>query len=187
MEIENGRNYQSDPSLVQGCLEGNEAAWKELVDRYGRLVYSIPRRFGLSAGDAEDVFQEVFAIVHRQLGSLRDQTRLSAWLITITHRQTHRLARKLPQEDSVEDEVDPVDEPSLAQVQEWERRQFLEEAMRQLDPRCLQILQALLQESGPNYEELARRLGMAVGSIGPTRARCFKKLESLLIDLGFEP
>lgn len=185
--MENVSSYRSDPALVRGCLEGNESAWKELIDKYGRLVYSIPRRYGLDAGDAEDVFQEVFAIVHRELDSLRDHTRLSAWLITVTHRQTQRFARRLPKHESIEDGIEPVDEPGLEELQRWERRQFLEEAMTRLDPRCRQILEALLQESGPNYEELAGRLGMAVGSIGPTRARCFKKLESILIALGFEP
>lgn len=185
--MENVSNYRSDPALVRGCLEGNESAWKELVDRYGRLVYSIPRRYGLSASDAEDVFQDVFVIVHRQLSSLRDHTRLSAWLITVTHHQTTRFVRRLPKQVSLEEGVDAVHEPALEEVQQWERRQVLEEAISQLDPPCRQILEACLKESGPNYEELASRLGMALGSIGPTRARCFKKLESILIALGFEP
>jgi RNA polymerase sigma factor (sigma-70 family) len=178
--------YRSDPALVQGCLDGDETAWKQLVDRYGRLVYSIPRRYGLSVADAEDIFQNVFTIVFRQLGSLRDQTRLSAWVITITHRQTQRLLRGLPDHESIDDEANSADAQALEGIQRWERRQMLHEAMSQLDPRCRQLLTDLLRESVPNYEELAGRLGMAVGSIGPTRARCFKKLEAILAALGFE-
>ncbi|HYN88697.1 MAG TPA: sigma factor, partial [Ardenticatenaceae bacterium] len=72
--------YRSDPALIQACINGDQSGWNELVDRYGRLVYSIPQRYGLSATDADDVFQNVFTIVLRRLESLRDQTRLSAWL-----------------------------------------------------------------------------------------------------------
>lgn len=187
MEMQNVTNYRSDPALVQNCLDGDQTAWKELVDRYGRLVFSIPRRYGLSEVDSEDVFQDVFTIVHRQLKSLRDQTRLSAWLITITHRQTMRFLRHSPKEESIEEDANPVDEPALEQVHRWEKRQMLYEAMSQMEPKCQELLAALMRESGPNYEDLARRLGMALGSIGPTRARCFKKLEAILADLGFEP
>lgn len=179
--------YRSDPALIQACLAGDEASWKELVDRYGRLVYSIPRHYGLDESDAEDVFQNVFAIVLNKLGTLHDPTRLSAWLITITHRQTQRLAKHIRSEKSIDEETALADDPSLEEIHRWEQRQLLHQALSQLDPRCQQILTALLQESGPNYAELARRLGIAVGSIGPARARCFKKLEAILITLGFEP
>src|SRR5512144_1837201 len=76
---------RSDQDLIQACLEGDETAWKDLVLRYGRLVYSVPRRYGLSAADADDVFQNVFTAVYRHLAGLRDQARLAAWLITISH------------------------------------------------------------------------------------------------------
>lgn len=185
--MQNVASYRSDPALVQNCLDGDQTAWKELVDRYGRLIYSIPRRYGLSESDSEDVFQDVFSVVHRQLKSLRDQTRLSAWLITITHRQTLRLLRRSPKDESIEDKESLADEPALEDVHRWEKRQLLHEAISQMDPRCQELLAALMQESGPNYEDLARRLGMALGSIGPTRARCFKKLEAILVELGFEP
>jgi RNA polymerase sigma factor (sigma-70 family) len=186
-EMQKASSFRSDPALIARCLDGNENAWKELVDRYGRLVYSITRRYGLSGGDAEDVFQDVFAIVHRQLRGLRDQTRLSAWLITISHRETQRFMRRSAKDESIDDEAQPSEDPGLEEIQLWERRQILDEALSQLDPRCREILSAMLQESGPNYEELAASLGMALGSIGPTRARCFKKLEAILVNLGFEP
>jgi RNA polymerase sigma factor (sigma-70 family) len=179
--------YRSDPALVQGCLNGEEASWKELVDRYGRLVYSIPRRYGLSQGDAEDVFQNVFTVVLRQLRSLRDPTRLSAWLITITHRQTQQAIKRSANTSSPDHALQSVQDPSLEEIHRWEQRQLLDQAMSQLEPRCRQLLSALFQESKPNYQELAGSLQIAVGSIGPTRARCFKKLESILITLGFEP
>ena len=67
----------SDADLVQSCIKGNQHGWNELVERYGRLVFSISRRHGLGVTDAEDVFQQVFAIAHRKLRSLRDASRHS--------------------------------------------------------------------------------------------------------------
>ena len=81
-----GAVYRSDSCLIQACLDGEDAAWRELVDRYGRLVYSVALRYGLSAVDVDDVFQNVFTIVFNQLAQLRNQKLLAAWLITITWR-----------------------------------------------------------------------------------------------------
>ncbi|MBI5863956.1 MAG: sigma-70 family RNA polymerase sigma factor [Planctomycetes bacterium] len=87
------RSNTSDPSLVQACLDGSQQAWNELVDRYERLVYSVALKSRLSAADADDVFQTVFFSLHRNLPQLKDQARLSAWLITTTHRESWRVAR----------------------------------------------------------------------------------------------
>ena len=77
---------RSDAELIDACLGGDQQAWHELVTRFSRLVYSIPRRKGFSADDSDDVFQNVFTIVYRQLPNLRQYQSLPAWLITITQR-----------------------------------------------------------------------------------------------------
>ena len=51
---------KTDAALVHLCRAGDETAWNELVDRYQRLIFTIPRRAGLSEEQAADVFQEVF-------------------------------------------------------------------------------------------------------------------------------
>lgn len=179
----------SDPLLVRACLAGDEAAWEELVDRYGRLVYAISRRLGLSETDAEDVFQNVFVALLRNLSSLRDQTRLSAWLITTTRREAWRLGRSGARR--AEDELDeslPADDPgALDDVLRWEREQGVRQAMRRLDDRCRKLLTLLfLEPATPSYESVASRLGIPIGSVGPTRARCFKKLDAILRELGVD-
>jgi DNA-directed RNA polymerase specialized sigma24 family protein len=60
-------------------------------------------------------------------------------------------------------------------------------ALKHLEARCRELLMALFLESAtPSYEELSKRLDIPVGSIGPTRARCFKKLEDKLVEIGFD-
>jgi RNA polymerase sigma factor (sigma-70 family) len=180
--------YRSDPKLVQACLDDDPRAWRELVDRYGRLVYSIPLEMGLGRADADDVFQNVFVILHRKLPNLRDHTRLSAWLITTTQRESWRWARR--RQASAAEDVDEVeiDLPAPDHAESWEREQTVREAMDRLDDRCRDLLTALfLDPSEPSYEDVSRRLSLPVGSIGPTRARCFKKLEGIFEALGLDP
>jgi RNA polymerase sigma factor (sigma-70 family) len=184
-----GRVHLSDPVLIQSCLAGDESAWEELVDRYGRLVYAIPKRMGLSDSDAQDVFQDVFLTLLRHLGDVRDHTRLSAWLITTTRREALRYGRvggrrveSVLEEAIVDDAPPPVDD-----VVRWEREQAVRQAIRRLDARCRELLTMLfLEPVTTRYETIATRLGMPVGSIGPTRARCFKKLDAILRQMGID-
>jgi RNA polymerase sigma factor (sigma-70 family) len=173
---------RDDQRLVDDCLRGDASAWDELIERYGRLVYSIPRRIGLSASDADDVFQIVFGIVLRKLDTLREVDRLPSWLIRTTYRECWRVARRRPQlagdlpAEAESDEAAPPEEFERA-----ERIHMVRQAIMGLDDRCRALLEALFfQKDTPDYEQIAEMLGMKVGSIGPTRARCFKKLESLL-------
>ncbi len=180
--------YVEDSDLIQACLNGDESAWKELVERYARLVYSIPYRWGLSPSDADDVFQNVFTIVYRRLGSLRDQSLLAAWLIRITYHECQRLRKSAPNEAELSESLPDLGTAPEDQVEIMERQHLVRMALKQLEPRCRELLMALFLESAaPSYEELARRLDIPVGSIGPTRARCFKKLESELLGMGFDP
>ena len=181
------RVFHSDPSLVGACLAGDERAWEELVERYGRLVYAIPRRMGFSAADADDVFQAVFTLLLRHLPRLRDQTRLSSWLITTTRRECWRFGRKAPRHDGLDEAIADDADPPQAEIERGEREQAVRQAMRRLDGRCRDLLVALfLAPAPPAYEALGAQLGMPVGSIGPTRARCLRKLEGLLLEEGIE-
>jgi DNA-directed RNA polymerase specialized sigma24 family protein len=89
---------RSDSELIEACLRRDAQAWQELVARYSRLVYSIPRRKGLTPEDADDVFQNVFTIIYLQLPKLREHQALPAWIITITQRQCYRLRSRVQQE-----------------------------------------------------------------------------------------
>jgi RNA polymerase sigma factor (sigma-70 family) len=182
--------YRSDPKLIEACRAGDQNAWNELIDRYGRLVYSIPRRYGLREADADDVFQSVLTILFRKLANLNDQTRLSAWLITTTHRECWRIGRRSGEAATLADldhQIVDVGSPAQALAEQWERQHLVRAGLAILGGRCRDLLTALFLEPGePRYDMITRRLNMKMGSIGPTRARCFKKLEKILADLGFD-
>lgn len=177
--------YRSDPKLIRACLDGDESAWCDLIDRYGRLVYSVAVRYGFGENDADDVVQCVFTTVFRKLGQLKDQTRLSAWLITMTHRECWRVARRRPDASDLDAEQADPDGAADEDVVRWEQQHLVRMGLEQLGGSCQELLTALFIESDrPDYASIGERLGMKVGSIGPTRARCFRKLEKILADLG---
>ena len=185
-----GDAHAADPALVRACLAGDEAAWATLVERYGRLVYSVARRCGLGQADADDVFQVVFTMLFQRLGTLRDQTRLTSWLITAAYRESWRLGRTgrphLAVDLPAAVAIDPGPPPAEL-VAQAERDQLVREGLARLDARCRDLLTALfLDADAPSYEAIGRGLGMPLGSIGPTRARCFKKLEPILVALGVD-
>lgn len=179
---------RADPELVRACVEGRAAAWDEVVRRYSRLVYSIPRRYGFSDSDSEDVYQNVFAILLRRLPQLRDETRLSAWLITTTHRECWRTKSWAGRHGSLDEQLLPdCMVPDEAEAGRWEQQHLVQTALDRVGGRCRDLLTALFQSPGrPDYEAISRSLGIPVGSIGPTRARCFDKLRPILESLGVQ-
>lgn len=168
-----------DRGLLAACRRGETSAWAAVVDRYERLVFSIPLRYGLSREDAADVTQSTFTALMQGLDGLRDQDRLAAWLATVARRQTWRLLDRSRREFVVvlegdgQQEVDPIEG--------WERAEWLYRGLETLDAPCRELLTALyLDPAQPSYAEAAARLHRPVGSIGPTRARCLSRLREVL-------
>lgn len=178
---------RTDPELIEACLAGRPRAWDELVERYSRLVYSVPRRMGMNDADAADVYQNVFLILYRKLDTLRDDTLLARWLLTTAQREAWRLGRR--QRNRPEHGVEELEyeAPDDDQLDRLEQQHIVRSALDRLGGPCEKLLTALFLNPGnPSYDAIAESLGMKVGSIGPTRARCFRKLEKLLTDMGLD-
>lgn len=179
--------YLADSNLVQACLNGDQTAWNALVNRYAKLVYSVAIRYGLARDDADNVFQNVFYLVYRRLDTLRDQKLLAAWITTTTARECwdihHRHHRSSELDNSIVDaKIVPQEEVEL-----WERRHLVWTALDQLDLGCRELLSELFRQTEkPNYEAIANRFKLPVGSIGPTQVRCFRNLEAILVKMGFD-
>ncbi len=181
MKAAKGTGVRGNAELIQQCLSGSQAAWDELVERFGRLVYSIPRRYGLSSADADDVFQSVFAHLFRNLESLRDAGRVSSWLITTAHRECWRVGKGAGRYTHLDSVMHDVSEPSAHDAERWEQQHLVREGLRELGGRCEELLVALfLDPAEPDYEAVSAKLNIPIGSIGPTRARCFEKLQKIL-------
>jgi len=181
-----GGEERSDSELLKGCLAGDQDAWSGLVERYHRLIFSIGLRQGLTSDDCADLVQNVFTIILRRLETIQDRDRFSAWLITTTKREAWRVHRHNLPSDGL-DEVALVDGQPLPEeeVMAWERAVLVRAAVDSLNEPCRTLVSALFFEQRTvSYTELAGQLRMPVGSIGPTRARCFRKLVIELIASG---
>lgn len=190
-------NSPKEDDLVDRCLGGDDAAWAELIGRYQGLIYSVPRRMGLSAEDSADVFQRTCILLYQRLGAIRDPGKLGGWLLTTASREAMRTSRRVRRDvpldagRGLEDEAPPAPEPRDArpladdQCAELERAQLLRSALAELSERCRGILGEFLNEDATDsYKDVARRLGIPIGSIGPTRARCLAQLRALLVERG---
>ena len=181
----------NDQTLVIRCREGDPRAWEMLVRRYQRLVYAIARRAGLDPQAGADVFQTVFLRLLQHLPGIADPSRLQAWIVTTAKREAWLQRRRADRTVSMTvTEVEGADEElwEVADsatgpeetVAHWQQLAQVQLGLERLDLRCRNLLQALFADESASYDEVIQRLGMPIGSIGPTRARCLAKLRRLI-------
>jgi len=181
----------SDDRLVRACLDGNDQAWAALIEKYKNLIYSVPLKYGASQSDAADVFQSVCLKLFSELPRLRQSAALRGWLLAVTTHETfhtHKKQRRRGEQALTEfEETQLGTDPRAAPViEEAEREQVLRDAIGGLSARCQEIVRLLFYEEPPvPYRDLARRLGLATGSIGFIRGRCLKNLQRALEKAGF--
>jgi RNA polymerase sigma factor (sigma-70 family) len=180
----------SDEALVLACQRGDASAWQALVVRYQRLIYAICRHAGLDQHECADVFQSVFEALLQCLDHIERPALIGTWLATTARRQAWRAARSapaislplgddLPYADMLTDTAPLPDEILLRQ----EAQHRVRVAVAALDEPCRRLLELLFYRPTPApYAEVAATLGIPEGSIGPTRARCLRKLRHLLDD-----
>lgn len=169
-------------TLVRRCLDGDDDAWRALIERYRSLVYSMALRTGLDSTDADEVFQQVWIELHRSLARLRDPDALPGWLSVATRRLSYRRAMERSRwvEGTFDEMVDPKEGPDTA-VESLEQRRQVDEALQELGDPCASLLRLLFFQSPPlTYPEIAARAEVPRGSIGPMRGRCLSRLARLM-------
>jgi RNA polymerase sigma factor (sigma-70 family) len=180
---------ETDAALIARCKEGDGPAWEVLVHRYQRLVYAIVMRMQFDEHAAADVFQTVFARLLEHLPRLADPNRLQAWIVTTAKRESllqrkrARRAVSLTPESDDDEAIDIVDDALLPgdALESLQQHNLVREAMEAIDLRCRELLSLLYYEDDKTaYDEIAAQLGIPLGSIGPTRARCLEKLRKLM-------
>jgi len=192
------RTVRAGPSvndLVTRAKKGDKQAWDALVERYAPLIWSICRRRRLSSADADDVGQRVWLQLVSQLDKIRDPAALSGWLATTTQRECGSIRRATRRSQALTRvlEAGHISGQQAGTVEhellEAERHAALREAFTRLSPSCQQLITLLIEDPPVPYTQISARLGIPVGSIGPTRSRCLDKLRrdpaiAALIDAG---
>lgn len=173
----------SPEELVAGIRARDESAWRAMTERYEPLLRWLARQCGLSAEDAGDAVQLTWLRCLEHIDQLTDADRLSGWLVTICRRECIRLATKARREVALSgpvmdqligdgrEECDPSTEAAL---RDQYNRLYL--AIMALPGRQQTVLVELLRREDQSYLDLSRRLGLPVGSIGPTRQRAVSRL-----------
>lgn len=174
--------------IWEKAKQGDNSAWAELVESYSRLVYTVARRVGLTAYDAEDCAQHTWLALYRNRRVIRDPERLPSWLILTTRRQAIRMLRRRKRansylrKSSISEKIIPPDEELLR----LEQLDGLEKGIAKMGPRCRKLLEALfLAENPVSYQDLAKSLNISLNSLGPIRSRCLKRLKKIMEEMGY--
>jgi RNA polymerase sigma factor (sigma-70 family) len=180
---------RTDTELVSACLSGDEHAWSELIDRYSRLIFSIPTRQGLTREEAADVFQAVCLDLVAELPKLRDPQALPAWLIRTTARKVGKWKRRneryVPDAGDIAESTPDDDALPDSLIEHCQRTQALRDGIASLPERCQAMVRMLFFETPARpYREVAQALGVATGSIGFMRMKCLDRLRGVLERVG---
>jgi RNA polymerase sigma factor (sigma-70 family) len=174
------RGERDTAALVEAAAAGEAQAWQELIDRYAVLIRSVCRSHRLSDADREDVTQMTWLRAVEHIGRLRDPERFGAWLATTARRECLRVLqgrkRVVPTCDEVRNPLFAahVDEDEIAVAAE--RRVAVRQALTTLPAKQRTLLRLLHSDREPSYDDISARLGMPIGSIGPTRGRALERL-----------
>lgn len=172
--------------LVLAAAAGDQTAWNSLVVRFTPLVLSVVHRYRLGEQDAADVSQTLWLRLVQHLPQLRQPAALPGWIVTTAGNECLRVIRIRQRTASFDPLVEPprnrgtvsqivadeIDEDLLAD----ERHAALLAAFAELPDKHRELLLLLLADPPLSYAEISERLGMAIGGIGPTRARALERL-----------
>lgn len=176
--------------LLEGVVRRDPSAWAEIMRRYGRLVLARARSFRLQEADVADAVQITWLRLAESCHTVRYPERLGGWLVTTVSRECLLILRRgrkvVHDADVVENQTDPAAGPEQRAV-DAETAGILRSVVAELPARRRSLLEAFIEDDPPPYAELSSRIGMPIGSIGPTRARSLRQLRILLEERGLAP
>ena len=171
--LDDTKSQDEIAKLVRGAAQGQEPAWRALVDNFAGLVWSVIRGYRLNPADAADVSQTTWLRLAEHIASLRQPERVGAWLVTTAGRECLVLLRRSRRQGSRqrrllhrENGPEPASQPE-AQLMRKEEEETLWEAFGSLPGRYQVLLRLLFADPAPTYQEISSVTGMPVGSIGP--------------------
>jgi len=165
--------------LVVRAREGDAAAWSALVGRYTPMLWSIARSRGLDGPAAEDAVQATWLRLVQRIDALWEPESVGGWLATVCRNECHALfsAPFAPPPRMPQDDADPSPGPESRSV-DRDRLERLAAALRAMPERCRTMLRMLAVSA--TYTEISAALELPVGSVGPIRARCLRRLRGSL-------
>jgi RNA polymerase sigma-70 factor (ECF subfamily) len=184
-----------DESLVAAHLQGDPAAFRELVRRYGDGVLGYLFRMTGSRDQAEDLFQETFKRVHEKARTFRGGS-FKSWLFTIATRVAIDTARRrkrtaalsLNRETDCDDDPSPLetiaDQDASDPADELIREEQKEQVRRAIAalPAGQRATLVLAYYQQLSYQQVAEAMGCSVGAVKTQMSRALAKLARRLPD-----
>src|SRR5690242_1222458 len=172
--VRTGDSLDADLNLVERCLSGNETAWEDLVKTHTRRVYSICYRFTSSDSEAQDLTQDVFLRVFKNLASFRSgEGSFVVWLSRLTRNLLIDHYRRTKLERSTEslEEQAPILEEKAETLSKTDRMlagreasEILQGALQKLSPELREtVILRDLEEL--EYREIAQVLNVPEGTV----------------------
>jgi RNA polymerase sigma-70 factor (ECF subfamily) len=193
---------KTDAELVAEALRGAQEAFREIVVRFERPVYSLIVRMVQDPGTAEDLAQEVFVRAFRRLETYDPARKFSSWLFKIAHNTTiDHLRRHSPETVPLERSADRDEEhrgglaavlsdestenPSAA-AERKDMARSLERAISRLRPDYREVV-VLFYIEGASYQEICETTGLPLGTVKTNLHRARKELAESMAALGWGP
>jgi RNA polymerase sigma factor (sigma-70 family) len=172
-------------NTVRRAADRDERAWKDLVQRYERLLKAVARQYDIASGDRDDAVQMTWLALLQNVHKMREPDKVAAWLVTATRRNCLRILRRGRHEqlsadcaeDVGTDDWDAVDDLLVRTA----RDRVLWECVDHLPPRQRDLVYALFTGE-LSYDDVAKTMSIPVGAIGPTRKRALHRLHAMLSD-----
>jgi RNA polymerase sigma-70 factor, ECF subfamily len=161
-----------DAELVSRCQRGDDSAWAELVDRYGRKVYGIAWHFTYDRSEAEELTQDCFLKLWENLDRYEpSEASLLAWIaalsrnLCIDHYRKRRREKgfRFLSDDAVSAVLPSSDDPQADAVRR-ERVRFLLEALAELPDELAEVVM-LRDLDGLDYREIGDFLKLPDGTV----------------------
>src|SRR5688500_4887340 len=172
----------AEGDLIARCQQGDEQAFRELVDRFKDLVFGVIARSGVDRSRVEDLAQEVFLKIYRGLPYFRGEAKLTTWIFRIILNLLSQESgkRRASREVAFDSEL-PMHQPRShdRSAGDLELRDRLEKALARLPPNY-RLLVAGHYLHDVKYEDLAEALDIPVGTVKTHLHRAKKQLRDLL-------
>ena len=180
------RPETSDPDLIAAVLDGSEAAFGELVDRYKDRVFRLLSRYCRDSVECEDLAQDVFLKVFRKLHTFKHDSQFFTWLYRITvNAATDHLSRagtrklRLVEDTAVFERGDQEDSSPTASLEAEELAQITRAIVDQLPEKFRTIL-VLREFEGLSYTEIAEVLEIQLGTVESRLFRARQRFKDAL-------
>lgn len=183
-EAEQGTLASRAGEVFSRYRDGQPEAMAELVAMLTPILWHTVRAQRLDKESTEDVLQTTWLALVRSAESISDPRAVLQWLIVAARREAWRVmrgqSRQVPYEIADDAVVTPESDQPDNVVLRGLSDSVLWSHVAELPERCRTLLRVIAFADRPDYPELARSLGMPIGSIGPTRGRCLAKLRASL-------